>query len=113
MTPPSGFALALYPFRDRLFGRKDGWLVMSWVLVALGILNTFGPAPASVEGMIYTRIPIPDQAVGYLEVVPQAFLFSALLFYWVRHPGKRWLTPALVTVFVLVVLLLVAGLLAR
>jgi len=87
--------------------------VMSWVLIALGILITFGPAPASVEGMIYTRIPIPDQAVGYLEVVPQAFLFSALLFYWVRHPGKRWLTPALVTVFVLVVLLLVAGLLAR
>jgi hypothetical protein len=30
---------------------------MSWVLIALGILSTFGPASGSVEGMIYTPLP--------------------------------------------------------
>jgi hypothetical protein len=29
---------------------------MSWVLIALGILSTFGPASGSVEGMIYTPL---------------------------------------------------------
>src|SRR5215467_15400114 len=47
------FALAFYPIRGALFGRKRGWLVTWWLLAALGILNTFGPAWGSVEGMIY------------------------------------------------------------
>ena len=48
------FALAFYPLRETLFGRKNGWLIMWWLLVALGILSTFGPAPGSIEGMVYT-----------------------------------------------------------
>lgn len=52
------FALAFYPLREVLFGRKRGWLVMWWLLVALGILGTFGPAPASLEGMVYTTWPV-------------------------------------------------------
>ncbi|NUM77302.1 hypothetical protein HUU40_23335, partial [candidate division KSB1 bacterium] len=55
------FALAFYPLREILFGRKNGWLILWWLLVALGILSTFGPPPGSIEGMIYTRIPILDQ----------------------------------------------------
>lgn len=85
------FALAFYPLRGTLFGRKHGWLIMWWTLVALGILSTFGPAPGSIEGMVYTVIPIPDQLTGWLEVVPQALLFSLSLHYWVNHPEKGWL----------------------
>src|SRR5688572_7206024 len=48
------FALAFYPLREILFKRKNGWLVMWWLLVALGIFSTFGPASGSVEGAIYT-----------------------------------------------------------
>lgn len=107
------FALVFYPFRDRLFGRKNGWLLMAWMLVALGILSTFGPASGSIEGMIYTRTPILLQLRGWLEVVPQAILLSALLYYWVNHPGKKWLSWLLGTVFFLIVAMLVMGLLVR
>ena len=58
--------------------------------MALGILSTFGPAPGSIEGLVYTIIPVSDQLVGLTEVVPQAFLFSLVLFFWVRHPEKRF-----------------------
>lgn len=107
------FALAFYPLREILFGRKNGWLMMWWTLVALGILSTFGPAPASVEGMIYTVIPIADQLTGWLEVVPQALLLSVILFYWVNHPEKKWLNWVMGVVFVLLVLMSVAGLLTQ
>lgn len=107
------FALAFYPLRDILFGRKNGWLIMWWTLVALGILSTFGPAPASVEGMIYTVIPISDQLMGWLEVVPQALLLSVILFYWVNHPEKNWLNWVMGAVFVLLYLMSIAGLLMR
>jgi hypothetical protein len=86
---------------------------MWWILVALGILSTFGPAPASVEGMIYTVIPISDQLTGWLEVLPQALLLSVVLFYWVNHPEKKWLNWVMGAVFFLLLLMPVAGLLTR
>ncbi len=107
------FALAFYPLREILFGRKNGWLMMWWTLVALGILSTFGPAPASVEGMLYTVIPISDQLAGWLEVVPQALLLSVILFYWVNHPEKKWLNWVIGVVFFLLLLMPVVGLLMR
>lgn len=107
------FALAFFPLREILFGKKNGWLIMWWTLVALGILSTFGPPPGSIEGMIYTRIPILDQLTGWLEVVPQALLLSVILFYWVNHPEKKWLNWVMGVFFFLVNLMLVAGLLVR
>jgi hypothetical protein len=107
------FALVFYPFRERLFGRKHGWLLMGWMLIALGILSTFGPASGSIEGMIYTPVPIRFQLRGWLEVVPQALLLSALLCYWVNHSEKKWLNWLLGIVFFVVMALPVLGLLAR
>ena len=40
------FGLVFYLLRELIFRRKNGWLIMWTVLVALGILSTFGPAPA-------------------------------------------------------------------
>jgi hypothetical protein len=107
------FALAFYPLREVLFGRKGGWLILWWLLVALGILSSFSAAPGSIEGMIYTLIPPLSQLRGWLEVVPQALLLSALLCYWVNRPDKKWLNWTMGTVFVLVMALPTLGLLAR
>lgn len=105
------FALAFYPLRETLFGRKNGWLIMWWLLVALGILSAFGPTPGSVEGLVYTVIPVPQQLSGWLEVVPQALLLSAILFYWVSHPEKRWLNWVMGAIFLVMLLLPTLGLL--
>jgi hypothetical protein len=104
------FGLAFYPLRESVFGKKNGWLVLWWLLVALGILSTFGPAPGSVEGLLYTVIPVSQQMSGWLEVVPQALLLSAILFYWVNHPEKRWLNWLMGVVFVVALLLPTLGL---
>jgi hypothetical protein len=106
-------ALAFYPLREILFAKKNGWLTMWWLLVALGILSTFGPTPGSFEGMVYTIIPITGQMRGWLEVVPQALLLSAILFYWANHPEKKWLNWLLGIIFLLMMLMPVLGLLTR
>jgi hypothetical protein len=108
------FALAFYPLREILFKRKNGWLITWWLLVALGILSTFGPSPSSVEGAIYTTLPMLDQffSGGMLEILSQSFLFSALLYYWVNHPEKRWLNWLLGILFLLVLLMSLMGYLA-
>jgi hypothetical protein len=107
------FALVFYPLRETLFGKKGGWLILWWTLVGLGILSTFGPPPGSIEGLIYTVIPISDQLIGLLEVVPQALLLSLVLSYWVHHPEHRWLNWCMGIIFVLVLVFPVLGLLTR
>ena len=86
------FALVFYPFREVLFTRRSGWLLTAWMLIGVGILGTFAAAPGSFEGFIYTTVPVTLQVRGYLEIVPQTLLLSGLLYFWVRHPGKAWLT---------------------
>ena len=46
------FALALYPLRSVLFEKERGWLVLWWLLLALGVISTFGPAGGSIVGLI-------------------------------------------------------------
>jgi hypothetical protein len=103
------FGLAFLPIKDTLFGKKFGWLITWWLLIALGILSTFGPAPGSVEGMIYTILPVG--VTTYLEVVVQALLLSGILYYWVNNPEKKWLSWVLGIAFGITLLLPIMGLL--
>jgi hypothetical protein len=105
------FASALYPLRNVLFAQRRGWLILWWLLLALGVLSTFGPTPGSVEGLIYTIIPPVDQILGLWEVLLQSVLFSVVLFHWVNHPEKRWLNWTLGIVFTIVMILPLLGLL--
>lgn len=105
------FALALYPLRRVLFAERRGWLILWWLLLALGVLSTFGPAPGSVEGLIYTVIPARAQMLGLWEVLLQSLLFSVVLFHWVSHPEKQWLSWMLGIAFCIVMILPLMGLL--
>jgi len=106
------FALVFYPLREVLFGRKYGWLLIAWILVGIGILGTFAAPGGSLEGFIYTTTPIRLQLRGYLEIIPQALLLSALLYYWVKNPAKRWLNWTLGVAYGICVLLPMLGLIA-
>jgi hypothetical protein len=105
------FALAFYPLREILFGRKNGWLVTWLLLVTLGIFSIYGEAPGSVEGAIYLTLPVREQFLtgGMLEVLSQSLLFSGVLYYWVNHPEKRWINWVLGVLFVLAVLTSLMG----
>jgi hypothetical protein len=105
------FASIFYLFREALFGRPRGWLRMAWMLIGIGILGTFAAPAGSFEGFIYTTMPIPFQLRGYLEIVPQALLFSALLCYWVNRP-KKALNWTLGSLYFICFALPIVGLLA-
>jgi hypothetical protein len=107
------FALVLYPLRESLFNRKYGWLVIWWLLVAIGILSTYGPTPGSMEGLLYTRVPLAAQLRGLPEVLVQSFVYSLVLFYWIKHPEKRWLSWVLGILFCVLMSFPILGLLVR
>ena len=80
------FSLALWPFRNIFLHTNHGWLNLWGLLIGLSILSTTGAAPGSVEGYIYTTLPVKQQMAGYLEVFPQTLLFSILVYYWYKKP---------------------------
>jgi hypothetical protein len=105
------FGCVFYLLREPFFGRRNGWLVMWAVLVSIGILGTFGAPPGSLEGVIYTVLPLSLHLRLLPEVLVQSFLLSWLLFVWVNRP-RNWLTWVMGAAFLIVLLLPVLGLVA-
>jgi hypothetical protein len=103
------FAIAFYPLREVIFGRKHGWLALWLVLVMIGIFSTFGPTPGSVEGLIYMTVAPGRQLAGLVEVLLQALLLSTVLCFWVEHAERRWLAWVLGILGVLAVALSITG----
>jgi len=101
----------LFLLREPFFHRKYGWLSLWATLVVIGILSPYVGAPGSLEGLIYSKVPYSFQITLLPEVILQTLLFSALVFYWVNHPEKKWLTWVLAICFFLVLILPALGLL--
>jgi hypothetical protein len=106
------FGIVFYALREIIFPNKRGWLTIWLVLVIVGILSPFGPSPSSIEGLLYTVMPMWFHVVGLPEVLVQSGLLAFLTHYWVNHPEKKWLGWVLGIILVLVVLMSLLGLLA-
>lgn len=106
------FGLVFYLVRDSTFARPRGWMTLWIILLIVGIIDTFGPAPGSIEGMIYTTLPLGRQILGLWETVLQTILFSFVTWYWVRNPNARWLRITLWVLFAIVLALPTMGLVA-
>ena len=104
------FGLVFYLLKETLFGQRNGWQVLWAMLVVIGIVGTFGPTPGSMEGMIYTVLPLRLHLIGLPEVTLQALLLSVTLCYWVNHREKRWLNWVMGLSFIIVLLLPSLGL---
>ena len=103
------FGITFYALRESVFPHKRGWLTLWLALVIVGIFSTFGAAPSSIEGMIYTVLPIWFHIVNFPELFIQSGLLAFLSHYWVNHPEKRWLNWTLVIVTSLVIFLSLLG----
>ena len=82
------FGAVFYLLREPFFARPRGWLTMWVVLVAVGIVGTFGAPPGSIEGMIYTVLPFSIHLKLLPEVLVQSFLLSFLVFRWVNRSNR-------------------------
>src|SRR5512135_1510739 len=87
MQPVRGliFAVALWPIRELLLERKQGWLILWGLLVSIGILSTPAAAPSSIEGMVYTKIPMWYHLMGLPEIALQTLFFSIWVVWWERQ----------------------------
>ncbi|MDH4121301.1 MAG: hypothetical protein OEV94_06325 [Deltaproteobacteria bacterium] len=85
--PVRGFLLGcvFYALRDVIFSRKDGWLRLWAMLVIVGVITPFGPAPSSIEGVVYTNLPLWFHLMALPEIFIQTLLLSFLTHVWVNR----------------------------
>lgn len=106
------FTIVLFPFRNVFLKNRHGWLLLWGLFIGLAIIGPVGPAPGSVEGMVYTKLPLIYHLYGLPEVLMQTLFFSLGIFYWYRKPGKTW-NILMIVGFVLIVLMSLAGIFLR
>jgi hypothetical protein len=82
------FAIGLWPLRGLLVEKKRGWLILWGLLVTIGILSTPAASPGSVEGMLYSKLPMWYHLIGYPEILLQTLVFSIWLVWWERQTEK-------------------------
>jgi hypothetical protein len=82
------FAVALWPLRRTILEMKHGWASLWLLFVVFSILSTTGAAPSSIEGMIYTRLPLWYHLIGLPEIALQTLAFSLLLIWWEKRPSN-------------------------
>ncbi len=102
------FALVLWPFRQVFLSEKCGWCKLWFLFIGLSILSTFGPALGSIDGMIYTTVPVKQQLMFLPELILQSFLLSFTVSYWYRKPAKT-LNVISVIFVVLILFMSIAG----
>lgn len=76
------FAIVLWMIRDVFMNKKYGWLKLWIILIILGIFNTPGTAPGSIEGFIYllpSNEPLSLQIGGMIEILIQTLIFSIIV----------------------------------
>lgn len=83
------FGLVLYPFRESLITRKWGWLYLWALFLVFALFSTIGPGPASIEGLIYTNVPLSHHLLTPWEGMLQTLVFSVLLIRWEKSTSKR------------------------
>ena len=98
------FGLVLYPFRETLVTRKWGWLYLWALFLVLALFSTIGPGPGSIEGLIYTNVPLNHHLLTPWEGIIQTLAFSLLLVWWEKSTSKR-----LSLILVVIAVMMLAG----
>ena len=76
------FGIAFWWIKDSIIGKKLAWLKLWAILIILGIINPYGLAHGSIQGLIYLA-PIEELPTrlnfAILEIMAQALLFSIIV----------------------------------
>jgi len=83
------YAVFFYPFMGFFHSKKMGWLYMWSIFVMVGIIGTPAAAPGSLEGLIFTQLPLHFHFVGYPEILTQTLVFSVWVYYWDKKRNNK------------------------
>jgi hypothetical protein len=94
----AALSIILFPFRSIILEGRSGWAKLLLLIGGLTIFAPQVPGPGTFEGLIYTRISIPEHLMGLPETFAYSILFAVILYSWNKHPRKAWNVIAIIAV---------------
>ncbi len=82
------FAIGVWPIRRFLLDQRYGWLILWNTFVVFGILSTPAASPCSIEGILYSKLPLWYHLIGLPEIGMQTLTFSVVLLWWEQRATK-------------------------
>lgn len=70
--------------KDNVLKKKNAWLYLWIIFAGLGVVCTPGAAPSSIEGIIYSQLPLEF----HLKLAPELFVQTLLFSLWVTGDFK-------------------------
>ena len=104
-------ALAIFPFRKVFLHKERGWMLLWGLFIALAILSPAGPTPGSIEGIVYTVLPLQFHLIGLPEALLQTLALSFLFCFWERRPEEKKIWIPLLAIFIAILALSILGIL--
>jgi hypothetical protein len=104
-------ALAIFPFRKVFLHKERGWMLLWGLFIALAILSPAGPTPGSIEGIVYTVLPLQFHLIGLPEALLQTLALSFLFCFWERRPEEKKIWIPLLAIFIAILALSILGVL--
>ncbi|KAA3608863.1 MAG: hypothetical protein D8M58_19195 [Calditrichaeota bacterium] len=83
------FAIGIWPIRALIIGKKNGWLILWNIIIIFGILSTPSASPSSIEGLIYSKLPLWYHLIGFPELLLQTLTFSLILVWWTKQKSEK------------------------
>jgi hypothetical protein len=69
--------------------KQRGWLILWSIFLVFGILAPPAAAPCSIEGVIYSKLPLSFHLKGLVEISLQTLFFSIILTQWVKPAASK------------------------
>lgn len=101
-------ALVLLPLRKVFTEEKYGYFKLWLLVIGLSVFSTFAAAMGSIDGFIYTNVPIIEQITGYPEAFLWSTLFVGILWAFYKYEKKAINIIAIIWV-VLVIIMSITG----
>ena len=95
-------ALVLLPMRKVFTEEKHGFLKLGLLTFGLSVVSTFTAAIGSIEGLIYTKVPVMEQFIGYPEAIIWITLFIGIFWTFYKLEKKAINVIAVVLVILIV-----------
>lgn len=102
-------AIAIYPLKDAFLKKKRGYIYLGIIILVFSLFSTIGPTSGSLDGFIYTIIPIKYQLLGYPESFLYILLFLGILKLSDKFDGKKIIFILPIIIMSIIVFVGIAG----